>query len=158
MPSVETRWIKNGVLGVTNFQTIKNVQPQAIAILGSPDKIQFRRLEYGSEFEAYAQFKENIRDAFISFMSVHDDKNITKLVDSEVYDGYLSEVFDSMSEKAISLVKDGSLYSDVLKEHLVKEHDELTEDMLKKQPKATTAKAVKAPIDVSSLDIDIDDL
>ena len=157
MPAVETRWIKNGVLGVTNFQTIKNVQTQALAILGSPDKIQFRRLEYGSEFQAYANFKDDIRNAFINFMAVHEDKNIAKLVDSEVYEGYLSEVFDAMSEKAISLVKDGSLYSDTLKAHLLHENDGLTENMLRK-PKPTSAKAVKASIDISDLDIDVDDL
>jgi len=159
MPAVDTTWIKEGKLGVTNVQTIKNVQDSALAIVGGSEAIQFKRLEYGSEFEPFAQFKDSIRDAFINFYSYHEDKNLQKIVDSAVYEGYLSEVFDTLAEKAIASLKDGSAYSDTLKAHLLSEHSELSEEMLKKEPKTKTgAKAPKKTVDVESLGVDLDDL
>jgi len=159
MPQVETTWLKAGKLGVTNEQTIKNVQPQAIAIIGSPELLKFKRLEYGSELESYKAFKEDIRNAFITFYNAHEDKNLQKIVDSCVYEDFLSEVFDNASEKAISLVKDGSIYSDTLKTHLLSEYPDLKEDMLKKVPKvASGAKASKPKIDTESIGVDLDDI
>lgn len=158
MPAVETNWIAPNKVGVTNAQDIKNVQNSAKAIIDDVSEISYKVLKFGSEFEPYSKFVDDIRNAFIDFVSTLEDKNLTKLVDT-VYEGFYSEAMDKVCEKACTLLYEGSLFSDTLKEHLVKKYPELSLDMLSK-PKSTDKKSgkVKEVIDTESLDIDIDSL
>lgn len=158
MPPVDTNWIAPNKVGVTNSQDIKNVQNSALAIISEPSEISYKVLRFGSEFAPFTKFQEDIRNAFISFVSTLEDLNLTKLVD-DVYEGFYSEAMDKACEKAINTIFEGSVFSDTLKEHLLSVYSDLKAEMLAKpKTNAKTGKKVNPSVDTESLGIDLDNL
>lgn len=161
MPAIDINWIVPDKIGVTNVQTIKNVQPEAILIVPQ-NELVYARLEFGTDLALYASFVDSIRTTFSDFFAGLDEKNLTKLVDSKVFEGFYEQAIDAVCEKTLTLLTEGSIFSDTLKNHLLEKYSEvgLTLDMFSK-PKTTSAKTggkAKVKIDLGQLDIDIDDL
>lgn len=158
MPAVETNWLVANKVGVTNSQDIKNVQPVALSIIAEPSEISYKVLKFGSEFAPYAKFVDDIRTAYADFVGSLEDLNLVKLVD-DVYEGFYSEAMDNVCEKTCSLLYEGSIFSETLKQHLVAKYPELTYEMLAK-PKTTSkaSKKAKVVVDTDDLGIDLDSL